>query len=165
MPKIKVKKKPLPKKTVHLRQEAPVVSIRIPAISEYVGVARLAVSGVASRLNFSIDQIEDIKVAVTEACANAVQYAYCKHEEGSPDKKVEVTCSAYPDHLEIVIKDNGCGFDPENPPKPDKSDGHTHLGLGLTFMKTLMDKAAIRSHKGKGTEVTLIKYVAPTRPA
>ena len=52
------------------------VELSIPSISEYVGVARLAVAGVASRLKFTHEEIEDIKIAVSEACTNAVQYAY-----------------------------------------------------------------------------------------
>jgi len=143
----------------------PHVSISIPALSEYVGVARLAISGVASRLDFSVEQIEDIKVAVTEACANAVQYAYGNNGREHTDKTVTISCSTFKDRLEIAVRDEGIGFDAKNPPPPDKGDGHTHLGLGITFMRTLMDKADIDSKKGKGTTVTLVKYVAPAHSA
>lgn len=143
----------------------PTVSISIPALSEFVGVARLAISGVASRLNFSVEQIEDIKVAVTEACANAVQYAYGNNGREHTDKTVDISCTTFNDRLEVSVRDSGLGFDPKNPPAPDKSDGHTHLGLGITFMRTLMDKADIESKKGKGTTVTLTKYVSPSQPA
>ena len=143
-------------------KNAQFVEIRIPATSEYVGVARLAVSGVASRLDFSVEQVEDIKVAVTEACSNAVQYAYSKNKAG---KNVSILCRAYPDRMEIQVKDTGCGFNVNNPPKPSKDEGHTHLGLGITFMKTLMDEVEIDSKKGEGTEVKLVKYISSARSA
>ncbi len=162
MVKAQKKKKTVKKKAA---TAVPTVSLSIPALSEFVGVARLAISGVASRLNFSVEQIEDIKVAVTEACANAVQYAYGNNGREHTEKTVDISCTTFNDRLEVTVSDSGLGFDPKNPPAPDKSDGHTHLGLGITFMRTLMDKADIESKKGKGTKVTLTKYVSPSQPA
>ena len=52
------------------------IEIRFPSRSEYVGVVRLAVSGIAQRCNFTMDEIEDLKIAVTEACSNAVIHGY-----------------------------------------------------------------------------------------
>jgi serine/threonine-protein kinase RsbW len=132
------------------------VEIKIPAQTDYVGVIRLAVSGIAARLNFSVEQIEDIKVAVTEACANAVQYAY-ENEKEPELKHIDIICKPQAGKLEVIIKDYGIGFDPDNPPVPKEKVKHTHLGLGITFMKTLMDSVEITSKKNKGTVVKLIK--------
>ena len=79
------------------------VKLSLPAIDSYVAVARLTVSGIASRMNFSIEDIEDIKVAVSEACTNVVLYAYKDGQDGA----VEMNCTIYADQLEIEIKDTG----------------------------------------------------------
>ena len=78
-------------------------------------------------------------------------------------KNINVLCKAFPDRLEINIKDTGKGFNVDNPPKPEKDDGHTHLGLGITFMKTLMDVLEISSRKGQGTNVKLIKNTSAAK--
>lgn len=130
------------------------VHIQIPAQSDYVGVVRLAVSGVASRMNFTLDDIEDIKVAVSEACTNAVQHAY-RGEDG----EVNVAITLHPEKLEIIVRDSGKGFDPNNAVSA-KQDGANNalfgLGLGLTFIKTLMDFSEIESN-ANGTVVRMIK--------
>lgn len=135
------------------------VEMRIPSMSEFVGVIRLAASGIANRLKFNHEEIEDIKIAVSEACTNAVQYAY-------PDKVGEITVEFYvqKEKLEILIKDNGRGFDinaktqgvkDADPNAPEK-DG---LGLGITFMRSLMDEVVYDTVIGKGTTVKMVKYV------
>lgn len=132
------------------------VEIKIPSLSEYVGVIRLAASGIANRLKFNHEEIEDIKIAVSEACTNAVQYAY-------PNDPGEIVIQFFieKNNLEIYVKDSGCGFDINNrntitdPNAPEK-DG---LGLGITFMKSLMDEVEYDSQLGKGTTVRLVKHV------
>ncbi|HEX6923454.1 MAG TPA: ATP-binding protein, partial [Bacillales bacterium] len=63
-----------------MRETTDFTEMTVPAQPEYVGVVRLTASGVANRAGFTYDEIEDIKVAVSEACTNAVNHAY-KHEE------------------------------------------------------------------------------------
>lgn len=137
------------------------VEIKIPNKSEYVGVVRLAVAGIANRMNFTIEDIEDIKIAVSEACANAVRYAYPNDILGY----IDVTCLPQKDKLEITVKDSGIGFDPKNIHKSkvkketsqaSKSD---NLGLGFVFMQSLMDKVDLSSSPNKGTTVHLVKKV------
>ena len=76
------------------------INLDIPCASDFVGVVRLAVSGIATRMNFSIEEIEDIKIAVSEACTNSVQYAYEDKSEG----RVHITCNLYKEKLEILSK-------------------------------------------------------------
>lgn len=132
-----------------------VIAVEIPALSEYVAVVRLAISGVATRMNFSIEEIEDIKIAVSEACTNVVQHAY----PNNPDGRIYVRAILKPEHLEIFVEDFGKGFDTGNPVS-DKKDGSNGinfgLGLGLTFIKSLMDDSEIGSSP-KGTLVRMIK--------
>ena len=134
------------------------IEIKIPNQSEYVGVVRLAVAGIANRMNFTIEDIEDIKIAVSEACANAVKYAYPKDSLGY----IDVTCLPLKDKLDITIKDSGKGFDLKNPHKSKtekKALKTPNLGLGLVFMQSLMDKVDLSSSCNKGTIVHLIKKI------
>ena len=86
------------------RSEADVISLQLPSLPEYLGVARLTVSGVANRLGFTYDEIEDIKLAVGEACSNAVKHAYRLEEEPG---LISLSFSIYPDRLVIVVTDEG----------------------------------------------------------
>ena len=75
------------------------IEIKIPAKAQYVGVARLTISGLASRLGFTYDDIEDLKIASSEAITNAVQHAYKEDEEG----EVVVGCALYEDKLKLWL--------------------------------------------------------------
>lgn len=133
-----------------------VVKVEIPALSEYVAVVRLAISGVATRMHFNIEEIEDIKIAVSEACTNVVQHAYPERADG----KIYLTATLSSEVLDIVIEDFGKGFDSGNPVS-DKQNGSNGvnfgLGLGLTFIRSLMDESEIVSVPGKGTTVRMRK--------
>ncbi|RAP31335.1 histidine kinase [Candidatus Marinamargulisbacteria bacterium SCGC AG-343-D04] len=134
------------------------VLLTIPCLPEYVGVARLAVSGVASRMNFSIDEIEDIKVSISEACTNVIQHAY----EHTPTENeiIDIKISITNDNLDIVVKDYGMGFDISvlgSPEQKEKSKEKLGLGLGLTFIENLMDNTNFQSEIGKGTTIQMAK--------
>ncbi|MCM3714668.1 anti-sigma B factor RsbW [Halalkalibacter oceani] len=131
------------------QHEADHIQMSIPAKPEYVGVVRLTVSGVANRLGFSYDDIEDMKIAVAEACTNVVDHAY---QEGGT---MNVSFYLYPDRMEIVVADRGQSFDVDNlrdrlgpvdstKPVGDLKEG----GLGLFLINTLMDKVEINDESG-----------------
>lgn len=131
------------------------VEISIPSDTEFVRVVRLAVSGVASRMSFSYDDIEDIKLAVSEACNNAIQHA---HRNG--DSRVLVQCLTAADKLTIIVQDTGRGVPREAWEKslmpPNEWD---ERGLGLVVMQALMDEVHFESHAPQGNQVRLVKYV------
>ena len=134
-------------------------SISIPALAEFVGVVRLAVSGIATRMNFTIDEIEDIKISISEACTNAIQHAY--GENLNPEEnKIDIKIYIVNNELEIVVQDHGSGFDLSilgTKEQKEKSHEKLGLGLGLTFIKSLMDSADFKSTIGKGTEIKMQK--------
>lgn len=132
------------------------IKLSIPAISKYVSVVRLTASGLAAKIGFSSDDIEDIKVAVSEACNNSVQYAY---PEKKDDNQVDICFTPDNKELTIEITDNGIGFDINNPPKRDITDDDIHMGLGLEFIKKLMTTAKVDSSPGKGTKITMTKRI------
>ncbi|MGE5701632.1 MAG: anti-sigma B factor RsbW [Clostridia bacterium] len=135
------------------------IELMIPARLEYIGIARLTVSGVANRAGLTYDDIEDVKLAVSEACTNAVQHAYVG-TEGMIRIQVQVAC----DRLHIIVADDGSSFDPEHAKKNmgpiDPTVDIESLaegGLGLYLIHSLMDEVEVRSHQG--IVVSMVKYV------
>ena len=139
------------------------VEMIVPAKAEYVGVVRLAVSGIASRLGFTYDAIEDLKIAISEAVTNAVQHAY-DDESG----EVLVGCASYEDRVELMITDHGQSFNFEEAKRrtgPYDEEIEPELlregGLGLYLMETLMDEVKI--HHEEGVTVFMTKYFGGER--
>ncbi|GAE36904.1 anti-sigma B factor RsbW [Halalkalibacter akibai] len=131
------------------RHEADHIQMTVPAKPEYVGVVRLTVSGIANRIGFSYDDIEDMKIAIAEACTNVVNHAY---EEGGI---MNISYYLYEERLEIVVADRGQSFDvgsvrdhlgpiDADQPVTDLKEG----GLGLFLINTLMDKVEIINESG-----------------
>ncbi len=140
------------------------IEIRVPAKAQYVGVARLAISGLASRLGFTYDEIEDLKIASSEAITNAVQHAYQEDEQG----EVVVGCALFEDKLEIMVADYGKSFDFEETKKyvrPYNEQEEVQFlregGLGLYLMETLMDE--VKVHQKEGVTVFMTKYLGGDR--
>ncbi|MFD2617339.1 MULTISPECIES: anti-sigma B factor RsbW [Terrilactibacillus] len=127
------------------------VSLKIPAKSEFVGVARLTVSGIANRMGFNYDDIEDIKIAVSEACTNVVNHAYKNVDEG----QIEINLNCSETSLTITVIDQGNCFEVDkvlNELKPiDVTMSLNQInegGLGLFLINTLMDEVNISSGSG-----------------
>ena len=135
------------------------VEIRVPAKAQYIGIARLTISGLASRLGFNYDEIEDLKIATSEAVTNAVQHAY-KDNEG----EVVLGCALFEDKIEIMIADHGDSFNYEEAKrdigpynKLEEIEFMREGGLGLYLMETLMDEVKIRHEEG--VTVFMTKYL------
>ncbi|MFP4974245.1 anti-sigma B factor RsbW [Paenibacillus sp. CN-4] len=134
------------------------VILQLPASAEYVDIVRLNLYGIASKMGFSYEEIEDMKVAVSEACNNSVLYAY-----GQDDGLVEVTFEVGSSALSITVKDEGESFDgmeqsADRAALHDKELGDVQIGgLGFYLMQALMDDVNVVNEAGKGTVVTLIK--------
>ncbi len=134
-----------------MKEASDVVELTIPAKSEYVGIVRLATSGVANRMGYSYDDIEDIKVAVSEACTNAVNHAYEEQEEG----QVHIKLLIYENRLEIMVIDHGQSFDIAKTIEEMKPlnasmtlDQMNEGGLGLYLIETLMDQVTVNNDSG-----------------
>ncbi|WP_373232622.1 anti-sigma B factor RsbW [Cohnella sp.] len=131
------------------------VALTVPALPEYVDLVRLTLYGIASKMKFSFEDIEDMKVAVSEACNNAVLHAY-----GGDDGKIEVQFVTNGEELSITVRDFGISFTiaekNESPSMHGKSIEEIQSGgLGLYLMQALMDRVEVR-HEG-GTSVVLTK--------
>ena len=135
------------------------VEMRVPAKPQYVSVMRLTVSGLAARMGFSYDDIEDLKIATGEAITNVVHHAY---KDG--DGEVMVGCALFKDKLEIMVSDYGNSFNFEEIKAkigPYKENENVSMlregGLGLYLMDTLMDEVKLNNEGG--VTVFMTKYV------
>ena len=142
-----------------MKQPYDYIEMKIPAKPEFVGVIRLTLSGIASRMGFSYDEIEDLKIATSEACTNAVQHAYNNHENG----EVVVGFGLYEDRLEVMVADSGQSFDFHTARQglgPYEQNASVEFlregGLGLYLIETLMDE--VRIHHQEGVTVFMTKY-------
>ena len=127
--------------------EAPVVHLDLPARPEGVGVVRQALVGVADGLALDGAVLSDAKMAVTEACTNAVIHAY---EDTSGRLGIEM----YVDdaQLTVVVRDTGIGISPSD---GDDQESEGALGLGLPLIAALSDDFEVRGAPGSGTEVRM----------
>lgn len=130
--------------------EAQKVKIEMTSNPELVSVIRLTTSGIASKAGFDFDEIEDMKVAVSEACTNAI-----KHSE---EEQFCITYFWNDKKIEIQIKDEGTGYEVSSVKEPE-IEKLNESGLGLFIIKTLMDEVDIKSVKGDGTIIKMIKYL------
>jgi serine/threonine-protein kinase RsbW len=133
-----------------------VVELEIPARAEFVALARLVVSSFASTsFGLEDDRIDDLKIAVSEACTNAIE----AHGVADTDERVQIRCEDNEDHLEVRIEDRGRGFDPqtlpEHPPVTDPTRLKFERGLGIPLIRSLVDDVDISS-SDKGTQVRIV---------
>ncbi|MBA5716800.1 anti-sigma B factor RsbW [Bacillus subtilis] len=143
-----------------MKNNADYIEMKVPAQPEYVGIIRLTLSGVASRMGYTYDEIEDLKIAVSEACTNAVQHAYKEDKTG----EVSIRFGVFEDRLEIIVADEGDSFDFDQkqqdlgPYTPSHTvDQLSEGGLGLYLMETLMDEVRVQNHSG--VTVAMTKYL------
>src|SRR5690625_982248 len=139
------------------------IEMKVPAKAEYVGVIRLSISGIASRMGFTYEAIEDLKVALSEAATNVVSHAYEQKEEG----ELTLGFGVYEDRLEVMVSDQGDSFsfeeikdrigpvtkEEELKPISQIREG----GFGLFLIKALMDKVEINNEYG--VIVLMTKYL------
>jgi|SRR5699024_4185113 len=136
------------------------IELKFPAKADYVGVVRLTASGIASRMGFTYEEIEDVKVAVSEAITNVVNHAYESQSQG----EVTVGFGVYENRLEIMVADHGESFTLSEV-KKDIGPYNNELedieqlregGFGLFLIDALMDKVQINNDYG--VIVLMTKY-------
>lgn len=129
------------------------LAMEFKAVASNVAVARIAVATFAISLDFALEDIEEIKVAVSEAVSNAVLHAY-PNGEGS----VRVEAVAEEDRLRLSVCDSGVGMeDTDKAKEVGYSTLKGHMGLGFSFMESFMDEFYLSSSKGDGTTVRMVK--------
>ena len=134
-------------------------SMNILSRSANEGFARSTVASFAAQLDPTLEEINDIKTAVSEAVTNCIVHAY-RESLGKIYISGEISNTNI---IKIKIRDNGCGI--ENIEKAMEplftTVGGERAGLGFAVMQSFMDDIRVRSKVGKGTTVTLTKKIAP----
>ena len=133
------------------------VSLEFPSRSSNESFARSAVACFAAQLDPTLNELEDIKTAVSEAVTNVIVHAY-------PDAigTVQLKARICPGNvLELTVKDHGRGI-----PDVDKArqpmfttGGEERSGMGFTIMESFMDKLKVKSSGSKGTSVTMLRTI------
>lgn len=126
------------------------VVLILPDKPEYVSLARMSAAALANQAGLDINEVEEIKVALSEACTNALRYG-CTN-----DSHYEVRLTVAPKDLIIVVSDSGDGYDFDSVKEPEIG-GDQIGGFGLYIIRSLMDSTEIVSERGRGTTITLHK--------
>ena len=132
------------------------VELSIPARSAYVGVVRLAIGALARAVQFDEEVVEDLRIAVSEACTNAV----LSHEQLGVDAPVLVTWREEPDRLLVEIADEGAVYDPESLDVDDTQSLRLSMSVGM--LRSLMDDCEISPRSGAGMST---RFIVPRTPA
>ncbi len=136
------------------------MKIEFSAVSDNEAFARMAVAAFVMPLNPTMEELADVKTAVSEAVTNAVIHGY--DNRNLVEEKVYMNCSIEKDVLEVEIQDKGVGI--ENIPKameplyttkPDMD----RSGMGFAFMEAFMDNLEVYSSPGTGTLVRMYKKI------
>ena len=138
------------------------ISVEFPSRSANEAFARMSVAAFAAQLDPTLEELGDIKTAVSEAVTNAIVHAY-------PDTigKVLVRARLMENHtLEISVRDWGRGIgDVARAREPlYTTGGEERSGMGFTIMESFMDRLSVRSQQGRGTRVTMRRRIQPRRP-
>lgn len=132
------------------------MQLRFLSVPENVGLARVSIAALAGQASFSLNDIDEIKVAVSEAVSNAIIHGY----KGQNDGWVEVAGTLDPHGITIVVEDFGVGIrDIEQARQPSYSTDPERMGLGFVFMESFMHGLNVQSTVGKGTRVEMQRFV------
>ncbi len=122
----------------------PPVVMRLPATADSLTVARQVVTGVALAAGMSGEPVEDVKIAVTEACTNAARHAY----DDGPLGQMEVSAWIDGDRLVVTVCDDGGGL-------AGQPDTESPTGVGLVTIRALARDVVLRERPGGGAEIVM----------
>lgn len=134
--------------------------IEFAAISDNESFARMAIASFITPLNPTLEELSDVKTAISEAVTNAVIHGY--ENRGSLEDKVRMNCRLFGDVLEVEVTDRGVGIsdikramEPLYTSKPELE----RSGMGFAFMEAFMDNLEVQSEPDAGTSVKMYKKI------
>ena len=134
------------------------VCIEFESRSQNEGFARVAVSAFVSQLDPTIEEIADVKTAVSEAVTNSIIHGYENDKKGI----IKIESTIYGREVSIIITDYGKGIDDVNKAREPLYTSRPDLersGMGFTVMESFMDTLEVVSIKGEGTKVVMTKTI------
>jgi len=137
------------------------IKLEFPSKSINEGYARSAIAAFAAQLDPTLEELGDIRTAVSEAVTNAIVHAY-PDEIGTIWMKARILDE---DKIEIMIRDKGRGIDNLKQAMEPlfTTGGEERSGMGFTIMESFTDKLKVRSAPGKGTTVTMVRRIRRRR--
>ena len=137
------------------------MELTFPSQSRNEGFARAAVAAFAAQLDPNLDELGDIKTAVSEAVTNCIVHAY-RDTIGT----VTIRCRILPESiLDIVVRDKGCGMEDVQKARAPMytTGGPERSGMGFTIMESFMTSLQVTSKPGKGTTVHMKRKIVQRR--
>lgn len=135
-------------------------SIKIDSKLENVSLVRVMVASFLSRTNITLDELSDIKTAVSEAVTNSIEHGYNLENKGEVEVIIKLGSLDDMTYFWVQVIDTGIGIEdialattPTYTTKPELE----HAGMGFTIMETFMDEVVIDSKSGEGTSVIMTK--------
>lgn len=140
------------------------MKLRLPAISVNEAVARSVISAFVAELDPTVEELGDIRCAVSEAVTNCIVHAYRQSAPGE-ECPIYISVRLYDNReVSIEISDNGCGIeDLELARTPCFTTGESgeRCGMGFLVMESFTDSLSIKSRVGKGTTLLMRKILKP----
>lgn len=135
------------------------VKLEFYSLPKNVALARLVVASVAGQNDFTLNDIEELKVAVSEAVSNSIIHGY----NNQPDGLIKLSVEQTDKRLLVIISDHGKGIENiQEAMQPAFSSEPDRMGLGFVFMQSFMDDLCVESTPGQGTTVSLTKNLPDT---
>lgn len=134
------------------------VVLTFPAKPDYLLLARLTLSGIARKLPLDDELLADLKLAVTEACGNAVRHAY-----SDAQGDVSVVFRIEDGRLLVTVEDRGDGIRAPDALAADEEElpGPLERGMGMPIIRAIVDELAVeKGTDGRGTVVRMVKYLS-----
>jgi serine/threonine-protein kinase RsbW len=128
-----------------------VINLKLPSRPEFVNVARMNISVIANNMKMNYEVIQDLKVAISEACNNVILHS-------DSESYYEIDFIIDKEKLIVEINDFGNGFNLKDYNEPDLDDPKEN-GLGLFIIDSLMDEFIIETKNGNGTIIKMIKNI------
>lgn len=136
------------------------IKLTLLSNSANVALARATAAAFAAQADLTLSEIDEIKVAVSEAVSNSLIHGYGEDSKinNAHGNYIEITMKLYEDMLEYIITDYGKGIeDIEAACQPSYSTDPERMGLGFVFMESFMDNLDVKSELNRGTTVTMHK--------
>jgi stage II sporulation protein AB (anti-sigma F factor) len=134
--------------------------LQFPSRSENESLARVAVATFITPLDPTMEQLTELKTAVSEAVTNAIIHGYA-----NTSGEVRMYCAIHQGMVEVIVEDDGAGIDDIEQAKEPLYTSRPELersGMGITIMESFVDELTIESVPGQGTRVCMRKVIATT---
>jgi anti-sigma regulatory factor (Ser/Thr protein kinase) len=128
------------------------VELEIPSRSAYVAVVRLAVASLGRHAELDEEAVDDLKIAVSEACANSV----LSNEEAGSKAPISVSWSEAADRLVVEVSDRGPRYEPNAPSQAERGEFASRFEMSVALLRSLVEGCEFEAREGGGMRTRLI---------